>query len=1158
MKKSAKGHAEERVRGHDHSAGYPRYTVDQHHGRPDRAADGDVRVAPVVVVVVTHDPDPERFDQVLASLAVQDHPNYRVLVIDTGSEVDPTDRVMRALPDARVLRLPAQLGFGAAANHVLDVVEGAAFYVFAHDDVAPEPDAISELVDAARSWDAAVVGPKLVDWNDPRRLRQVGVAVDRVGTTMPFAEPGELDQAQHDGLREVVTVPGAFTLVDAGLFERIGGYDEAITFLNDDLSLCWRARVAGARVLVASSAKVRHAEAFDERVTAEDRRRLLNRHRLRALLTCYGPVHLVLVLPAAIAMSLGDVLRGIVTGRPGRSRDAAGAWLWNLRRLRSLRVARRHVRAIRRVPDRRIRRLQVQGLIGPRLQLRRVGGEARMEAARREAGVAPGAGSGVPAAGGSGAPVAALGPGGPAAGTPVDDERAGWTPGTVVACLALAATLLFGSRHLLTRFVPAVGELVPFDTSGGTLLAEWASGWRSTGLGSETASPTLVGVVGALASLLGGQIGLIRTLLTVGLVPVGIVGAHRLLRPTGSRRTQVAAAVAYAALPVPYNALSGGHWSALAAYAGAPWLLGRLARALGDAPFRPADAPMVVTAHPLRRHVLAVGATTAAIGLVVPVAPLLVLVLGAALALGSLLALRTAGVGRLAVAAVGGAGLALLLHLPTTLDMVRSGDRVGAWLGIERPSGVWSALDLLRFETGPFGSSPVGFALLVAAAAPLLVARSWRFEWAVRGWVVAAAFWALVLAQQEGWLSLPTPHPDVLLAPAGAGLALAAGLGVAAVEEDLRGRSRRLGLRRIAAAGGVIGLVVAGTPVIGGAVDGWWETPHGDFEGVLGFVGQDVAEVPSRVLWIGDPDALPGGPGWEWRDGVSYATSTEGARGLRDMWPGAEEGATRRIAEALDIAADRRTTRLGRLLAPMAVQYIAVPSRAAPSPFTDERRPVPPEVLTALGGQLDLEQIQIDPAVTLYRNTAFSPSRALVADATPLEAIEVEALQGADLSQSFPVLPDQDGVSYEGTLPAGFTMVQADAAGRWHLSVDGSGAERTEAYGWAQAFDTGSGGEAVLSYRASPLFRLLLLGQVLLWLAVIGAVLRMRFAGEAPAASGPLSGAPGDGDPDATTREPRTLGAGDVVTAELPPAPGAGRPAASAPSDRELVRGAHR
>jgi GT2 family glycosyltransferase len=1131
-----------------------------------------------VVVVVTHDPDPERFDQVLAALAVQDHPNYRVLIVDTGSEVDPTDRVVAALPDARVLRLPAQIGFGTAANCVLDVVEGAAFYVFAHDDVAPEPDAISELVDAARAWDAAIVGPKLVDWNDPRRLRQVGVAVDRVGTTMPFAEPGELDQAQHDGLREVVTVPGAFTLVDAGLFERIGGYDEAITFLNDDLSLCWRARVAGARVLVASSAKVRHAEGFRERVTPEDRRRLLNRHRLRALLTCYGPVHLVLVLPAAIAMSLGDVLRGIVTGRPGRARDAAGAWMWNLRRLRSLRVARRHVHAIRRVPDRRIRRLQVQGLIGPRLQLRRVGGEARMEAARREAGAGEGPGSGVPAAAvptpavaaaaaaarsasgaaGNGAPVAALGPGGPAAGTPVDDERAGWTPGTVVASLALAATLLFGSRHLLTRFVPSVGEMVPFDTSGGTLLAEWASGWRSTGLGSETASPTLVGVVGALASLLGGQIGLIRTVLTLGLVPVGIVGAHRLLRPTGSRRTQVAAAVAYAALPVPYNALSGGHWSALAAYAGAPWLLSRLARALGDAPFRPVDAPMVVAPHSLRRHVLAVGATTAAVGLLVPVAPLLVLVMGAALALGSLLAFRTAGVGRLAVAAAGGAGLALLLHLPTTLDMIRSGDRIGAWLGVERPSGVWSALDLLRFETGPFGSSPVGFALLVAAAAPLFFARSWRFEWAVRGWVVAGAFWVLVLAQQEGWLSLPMPHPDVLLAPAGAGLALAAGLGVAAIEEDLRGRSRRFGLRRAAAAAGAVGLVVAATPVVGGTVDGWWETPHGDFEGVLGFVSQEVAEVPSRVLWIGDAEVLPGGAGWEWRDGVSYATSVEGERGVRDLWPGAEEGATRRIAEALDIAADRRTTRLGRLLAPMAVQYIAVPSRAAPSPFTDELRPVPPEVLTALGGQLDLEQIQVDPAVTLYRNTAFSPSRALVADATPLEAIEVEALQGADLSQSFPVLPDQDGVAFEGTLPAGFTMVQADASGRWRLSVDGSGAERTEAYGWAQAFDTGSGGDAVLSYRASPLFRLLLLVQVALWLVVIGAVLRMRFAGEAPAAR-PLSGAPGEGDPDATTREPRALGPGDVVTAELPPAPGDRRPAAGTPSsDRELVRGAQR
>ena len=150
----------------------------------------------------------------------------------------------------------------------------------------------------------------------------------------------------------------------------------------------------------------------------------------------------------------------------------------------------------------------------------------------------------------------------------------------------------FGSRHLLTRYVPVVGELVPAGGGVGDLLGSWAGGWRPVGLGADAATPGITGALGLVGAALFGQVGLARTLLTVGLVPVGIVGAHRLLAPSGSKRAQVAAAIAYAAVPLPYDALATGRWSALAAYAGAPWMLGRLARASGVTPFAPTTGPL--------------------------------------------------------------------------------------------------------------------------------------------------------------------------------------------------------------------------------------------------------------------------------------------------------------------------------------------------------------------------------------------------------------------------------------------------------------------------------------------------------------------------------------------------------------------------------------
>ena len=165
----------------------------------------------------------------------------------------------------------------------------------------------------------------------------------------------------------------------------------------------------------------------------------------------------------------------------------------------------------------------------------------------------------------------------------------------------------------------------------------------------------------------------------------------------------MAAAVAYAAVPLPYDALATGRWSALAAYAGAPWMLGRLARASGVTPFAPTteplDAPIppagvadeLVVRHRLWKHVVVTGAVTASTGLLVPQAPLLLVLMGVALVLGSLLAGEVRGTLRVLVAAGGGAVVAAVLLLPTTLDVVSTPGGVDAWLGADRGAAGLSA-----------------------------------------------------------------------------------------------------------------------------------------------------------------------------------------------------------------------------------------------------------------------------------------------------------------------------------------------------------------------------------------------------------------------------------------------------------------------------------
>ena len=94
--------------------------------------DPDPAAPPVVVVMVTHNPG-SWLEEALGALAAQDYGALSVLVVDAASRTDPEPRVAEVLPSAYVRRLDGNPGFGAAANEVLQVVEGAAFYLFCHE-----------------------------------------------------------------------------------------------------------------------------------------------------------------------------------------------------------------------------------------------------------------------------------------------------------------------------------------------------------------------------------------------------------------------------------------------------------------------------------------------------------------------------------------------------------------------------------------------------------------------------------------------------------------------------------------------------------------------------------------------------------------------------------------------------------------------------------------------------------------------------------------------------------------------------------------------------------------------------------------------------------------------------------------------------------------
>lgn len=891
---------------------------------------------PVVAVVVTCDPGPW-FEESLAALAAQDYPNLSVLIVDASAHEDPTGRIADILPGAFVRRLSRNPGFGTAANEALKLVEGASHLLFCHDDVAPDPAAVSLMVHEAYRSNAGVVTPKLVIWDAPEHLLAVGMGADKTGATASRVERGELDQEQHDAVRDVFVAPGAFMLVRADLFNAIDGFDPEITMLGEDLDLSWRAQVAGARVVVAPAARVRHLEATNSgrrsptTVPAGPRgplheatEALERRHQLRCVLKNYNRWHRFRVLSQLLVLNVAEVVVAVATRRWPTAGAVIGAWRWNLSRTASPRKARRQVRTYRLLSDHDVRELQIKGLV--RLN-------ALFQPARRVTHLH---------AGGRGSP-----------------RRSGADRVAVGVVIVVALVYLFGTRDLLSGQLPRVGQLTQFPGAS-TFIRAFANTWRSTGLGGAAPAPTAFGLLGVAGFVLFGGTHLLRWALVVGAVPVGLYGVYRLGARMGSARTGWVAMVAYGAAPLAYNAFAEARWDVLVAYGAVPWVLAgtiRLAAADREGRLGLFD-------------VLASGLVLAVAGALVPAVAVAVGVSAVGLAAGSLLVGRPGLAWRTLCLGLGCVVVAIALNMPWALDLMRPGSHWSGVVGIGAdPAHADGFGGLLRFATGSLGHGVVGWALLVAATLPLVVGRGWRFEWAARLWTLAIFSWAFAWAGGRGWLG-PAFPPGVFLVPAALAVALSIALGARAFEIDLRGY--RFGWRQVAAAAAATALAVAVLPVLADSVGGRWNTPSAGFDQVLAPMVAPRGSAPERILWIGDPRILPL-RGWELGPGRAYAVSLNGFPDARDQWPQADPGAAGVLAADLGQAESGLTAQLGHLLARFDVAWIVVPNRLSPDQSRAQASiySQDPSLLPTLLSQSDLSLVPGDPSVIMLRNVAF-------------------------------------------------------------------------------------------------------------------------------------------------------------------------------------------
>ncbi|MPY62271.1 glycosyltransferase family 2 protein [Streptomyces spongiae] len=554
----------------------------------------------VTAVLVAHD-GARWLPDALAGLLGQERPVQNVMAADTGSADDSAPLLTDALGADRVLHLARRTGFGQAVDEAnrtageltpddlpylkrpsgwdpvtrtwrddaydmpeLPHGEPVQWLWLLHDDCAPEPDALAQLLRAVENErelgrdDVAVVGPKLRGWYDRRQLLEVGVTIANSGRRWTGLDRREQDQGQHDHVKPTLAVSTAGMLIRRDVFEQLGGFDRRLPLMRDDVDLCWRATAAGHRVLVAPEAVVRHAEAASrERRTVDCvGRSAASPHMVDKA----GAVYTLLVnartaqLPwVLVRIVLGTLLRTLayLVGKvPGQAVDEIRGLLGTLLRPERI-IAGRRRRGRPQLDKGELRPLFPPPGATVRATVEQVAGNlmGRSDPESSSAGRHGGA--------------VESGPGGDDADFLQVEQfarlkRVARKPGPVLFAVLLLVSLV-ACRELLGGGALAGGALLPAPADASALWARYLDGWHPVGAGDTQSAPPYLALVAMLASLLLGSTGLAVTVLLVASVPLAGFTAYFASRPlVESRLLRAWAAVAYAFLPAASGALAGG------------------------------------------------------------------------------------------------------------------------------------------------------------------------------------------------------------------------------------------------------------------------------------------------------------------------------------------------------------------------------------------------------------------------------------------------------------------------------------------------------------------------------------------------------------------------------------------------------------------------
>jgi len=215
------------------------------------------RVQQVSAVVINYQGE-AYLEACLRSIEALEPPVDEIVVVENGSSDGSLNILNTHFRGVELVRLHQNVGASTGRNVGLRAAKHR-HVLLVDNDVVLAPDTLVKLRAALEARpDLALVQPRAVYKSDPTRVHYDGGSMHYAGLLALRNSGVPLAEAEGHGIVDVPAVISLALLVDKKPVVEVGGFDEEMFILFEDLDLSYRLRAAGYGLAVVEDAVVLH------------------------------------------------------------------------------------------------------------------------------------------------------------------------------------------------------------------------------------------------------------------------------------------------------------------------------------------------------------------------------------------------------------------------------------------------------------------------------------------------------------------------------------------------------------------------------------------------------------------------------------------------------------------------------------------------------------------------------------------------------------------------------------------------------------------------------------------------------------------------------------------------------------------------------------